>query len=34
MRSINISTDVFAKIWSLRQNAEDTEDAILRRILG
>ncbi len=34
MRSITISTDVFARIWSLRQMGEDTEDAILGRILG
>jgi hypothetical protein len=34
MRSITISTDVFARIWSLRQPGEDTEDAILGRILG
>jgi hypothetical protein len=34
MRSITVSTDVFARIWSLRQLGEDTEDAILSRILG
>jgi hypothetical protein len=34
MRSITVSTDTFARIWSLRQPAEDTEDDILRRILG
>lgn len=34
MRSIVISTDLFARIWSLRQAGEDTEDAILMRILG
>lgn len=34
MRSITVSTDVFARIWSLRQPGEDTEDAILARILG
>lgn len=33
MRHLQVSTDVFARIWSLRQNGEDTEDAILRRIL-
>lgn len=32
-RSISISTDVFAAIWANRQNEEDTEDAILRRVL-
>ena len=34
MRSITVSTDVFARIWSLRQLGEDTEDAILSRTLG
>ena len=34
MRSIAVSTDVFAKVWSLREQGEDTEDAILRRVLG
>jgi hypothetical protein len=33
MRSITISTEVFARIWSLRQQGEETEDAILRRVL-
>ena len=33
MRSITISTDVFARIWSLRELGEDTEDMILRRVL-
>lgn len=33
MRSISISTDVFAHLWSLREPGEDTEDAILRRVL-
>ena len=33
MRNIQVSTDVFARIWSLRQIDEDSEDAILRRIL-
>lgn len=33
MRSIDIATDVFAAIWSARQEGEDTEDAILRRVL-
>lgn len=32
-RSINISTDVYARIWSLRQPGEETEDDILRREL-
>jgi hypothetical protein len=34
MRSISLSTDVFAAIWQARQDGEETEDAILRRILG
>ena len=29
-----ISTDVFAALWAQRLNGEDSEDAILRRILG
>ena len=33
MRSIGVSTAVFAAIWSERQKGEETEDAILRRIL-
>lgn len=34
MRSIDISTDVFAKIWSLRVDGEESENQILRRVLG
>lgn len=34
MRTISISTDVFAAIWARRQPGEDTEDAILRGVLG
>jgi hypothetical protein len=34
MRQIELSTDVFARIWSLRRDGEDTEDAILRRVLS
>ena len=34
MRTINVSTDVFAKIWALRQEGEEKEDEILRRVLG
>lgn len=34
MRTINVSTEVFAKIWSQRKDNEETEDAILRRLLG
>ncbi|MCZ6847944.1 MAG: hypothetical protein O7F75_03750 [Alphaproteobacteria bacterium] len=33
-RSITVSTDVFAAIWAKRQEGEETEDAILRRIFG
>jgi hypothetical protein len=33
MRSIRVSTDVFARIWSLREEGESTEDAVLRRLL-
>ncbi len=33
MKQINTSTDVYAAIWASRQPGEDTEDAILRRIL-
>lgn len=33
-RTISVSTDVFASIWSQRQNSEESEDAILRRVLG
>lgn len=34
MRQINISTDTFAGIWAARRPGEESEDAILRRILG
>jgi len=34
MRQITTSTDVYAAIWAARQQGEDTEDDILRRILG
>lgn len=33
MRKIDISTDVFARIWAMREQDEDSEDAILRRVL-
>ena len=33
-RTIPVSTDVFAAIWAQRQEGEENEDAILRRILG
>jgi hypothetical protein len=32
-KTITISTDVFARIWALRSPGEDSEDAILRRVL-
>ena len=34
MRTIQVSTEVFAAIWGSRQTGEDTEDAILRRKYG
>lgn len=34
MKKIEISTDVFAELWSQRQSGEETEDDILRRILS
>lgn len=34
MRSISISTEVFARIWAQRIAGEEDEDAILRRLLG
>lgn len=33
MRQIDVTTDVYAGIWAARQPGEDTEDAILRRVL-
>ena len=33
MKTIGVSTAVFAKIWALRLPGEETEDAILRRVL-
>ena len=33
-RTFPVSTDVFAAIWAKRQEGEDSEDDILRRILG
>lgn len=32
-RSISVSTDVFAAIWAAREEGEDNEDDILRRLL-
>lgn len=34
MRTIMVSTDVFAAIWAKRREAEESEDAILKRLLG
>lgn len=33
MRRIEISTEVFARIWALRKDGEDNEDQVLRRVL-
>lgn len=33
-RPIDISTDVFAAIWAKRMDGEESENAILRRLLG
>ena len=33
MRSVQVSTEVFAAIWAARQRGEESEDAILRRVL-
>jgi len=33
VRQIEVSTDVFARIWGLREEGEDSEDQILRRVL-
>lgn len=33
-KTLTVSTDVFAAIWANRQSGEETEDAILRRLLG
>jgi hypothetical protein len=34
MRPISVSTQVFARIWALRRPGEQSEDAVLRRVLG
>ena len=34
MRTIQVSTSVFARIWAVRQEGEESEDAILNRLLG
>jgi len=33
MRTINVTTDVYAAIWAAREPGEESEDAILRRVL-
>ena len=33
MRQIEVTTDVYARIWALRQPGEENENAILERIL-
>lgn len=33
MRQIEISTDVYARIWALREAGEEDENAILQRVL-
>ena len=33
MRSIEVSTEVYAKIWAFRIEGEESEDEILRRLL-
>ena len=33
-RSISVSTDVFAAIWAAREEGEENEDDILRRLLA
>src|SRR5438105_13498117 len=33
MREVQVSTEVFARIWALRGPGEETEDAVLRRVL-
>ncbi len=33
MRTIEVSTEVFARIWALRADREETEDEILKRVL-
>ena len=34
MRSIEVSTEVFARIWAFRESGEETENEILERLLG
>lgn len=33
-RTIEISTDVYARIWALRHDGEESESDVLRRVLG
>jgi hypothetical protein len=34
MRNVGVSTDVYAAIWAARREGEESEDEILRRLLG
>lgn len=34
MRGIEVSTEVFARIWALREEGEETENAVLKRVLA
>lgn len=34
LKTVEVSADVFARVWSLRQSGEESEDQILRRVLG
>lgn len=34
MRNIIVSTDVFAALWAVRRPGEDSENAVLERLLG
>ena len=34
MRNIDVSTDIYAMIWQLRMPGEESENAILDRVLG
>lgn len=33
MRNVEVSTEVFSRIWALRREGEESEDAILKRVL-
>jgi hypothetical protein len=34
MRTINVTTDVYAAIWAAREPGEESEDVILKRVLN